>query len=204
MDTTSGSSALSTPLHHSTRNAGKSGRCREFQKYHELMPKTRGEKQSSPPLANPTPETVALSPALSTPLYPSTRCCDSVYVMHLSYAIYAFLSLLVVHSLSMANNISSTADDTASSSTQEYSTPAVVFFWQPPRCFSQWTPSRFTIDGTSYLCVEQLFAAEKSRLFGDYHALQNIMRVSDPKLHKQYGHAVRNFDAIVWEHDREI
>ena len=71
--------------------------------------------------------------------------------------------------------------------TQEYCTPTIVFFWQPPSCFSQWTPSRFTVDGTSYLCAEQFFAAEKSRLFSDHLALQKIMRVSDPKLHKQYG-----------------
>ena len=29
------------------------------------------------------------------------------------------------------------------------------------------------------------------------------MRVSDPNLHKQYGREVRNFDAVVWEHERE-
>ena len=87
-----------------------------------------------------------------------------------------------------------TAD--AFDATQEYCTPAVVILWQPPSCFSQWTPSRFTMDGCSYLCAEQYFAAEKSRLCGDYHALQNIMRVSDPKLHKQYEREVRNFDAV--------
>ena len=48
-----------------------------------------------------------------------------------------------------------------------------------------------------------IFRCRKSRLFGDYHALQNIMRVADPKLHKQYGREVRNFDAAVWEHERE-
>ena len=29
------------------------------------------------------------------------------------------------------------------------------------------------------------------------------MRVSDPKLHKQYGREVQSFDATVWEHERE-
>ena len=48
-----------------------------------------------------------------------------------------------------------------------------------------------------------IFRGRKNRLFSDYRALQNIMRVSDPKLHKQYGRAVCNFDAIVWEHERE-
>ena len=29
------------------------------------------------------------------------------------------------------------------------------------------------------------------------------MCVPDRKLYKQYGRALRNFDAIVWEHERE-
>lgn len=29
------------------------------------------------------------------------------------------------------------------------------------------------------------------------------MRVSDPTLYKQYGRSVRNFDATVWENERE-
>ena len=94
-----------------------------------------------------------------------------------------------------------TAD--AFDATHEYCTPAAVFFWLRPSCISQWTPSRFTIDRTSPLCAEQHFAAETSRLFGVYDALHNIMRVFDPRLHKQYGREVRNFDAVVGEHERE-
>ena len=56
-------------------------------------------------------------------------------------------------------HVAATAD--AFDATQEYCTPTVVFIWQPPSCFSQWTPSRLTIYGTSYLCAEQYFAAEK-------------------------------------------
>ena len=29
------------------------------------------------------------------------------------------------------------------------------------------------------------------------------MRVSDPRLHKQYGREVHNFDIAVWERERE-
>lgn len=45
--------------------------------------------------------------------------------------------------------------------TQEYCTPAVVFHWHPPTCFSQWTPSRFAVDGASYMWAEQFYAADK-------------------------------------------
>ena len=48
-----------------------------------------------------------------------------------------------------------------------------------------------------------IFRCRKSRLFGDYHALQNIMRVSDSKLHKQYVREISRFDAVVWEQERQ-
>ena len=70
--------------------------------------------------------------------------------------------------------------------------------WQPPSCFSQWTSSRFTVEGISYSFGKQFFAAEKSRLFGDHQTLQHIMRVSDPRLHTQYVREFRNFDVAEW------
>ncbi|CAB1104650.1 unnamed protein product [Ectocarpus sp. CCAP 1310/34] len=85
----------------------------------------------------------------------------------------------------------------------EYCTPDMVFFWQPPSPFSQWTPSTFVVDGVVYSCAEQFFAAEKARLFKDHSALQNIMRVSNPALHKKFGRGVCGFDPSLWEHERE-
>lgn len=87
--------------------------------------------------------------------------------------------------------------------TREYSTLDMIFFWQPPSVFSQWTPSSFRVDGVSYSCAEQFFASEKARLFGDADALRRILSVSDPSLHKRYGRAVRNFDPSVWEQERK-
>ena len=77
-----------------------------------------------------------------------------------------------------------TRNTVAFDGTKEYCTRDIVFFWQPPSCCSQWTPSRFTVEHVSYSCGEQFFAAEKSRLFGDHQTLQHIMRVSNPLLHK--------------------
>ena len=57
--------------------------------------------------------------------------------------------------------------------------------------------------GVSCSCGEQLFAAEKSRLFGDQQTLKHIMRVSNPRLHKQYGKVVRYSGLVVWELERE-
>ncbi|CAB1101426.1 unnamed protein product [Ectocarpus sp. CCAP 1310/34] len=79
----------------------------------------------------------------------------------------------------------------------------MVFFWQSPSPFSQWTPSTFVFDGVVYSCAERFFAATKARLVEDHSALQNIMRVSEPALHKKFGRGVRGFDPSLWEHERE-
>ena len=96
-----------------------------------------------------------------------------------------------------------TVDTDAFDPTQEYCTRDIVFFWQHPSCFSQRTPSPFTIECVSYSCGEIFFAAEKSRLFGDHQTLQHIIRVSDPRLYKKHGREVRNFDLAVWGRERE-
>ena len=81
----------------------------------------------------------------------------------------------------------------------------------PPRnialgllCFSRNLPldsrNQWTHDRRYFLFARgTIFAAEKSRLFGDYHALACVR----PKLDKQYGCEVRNFDIVVWEQERE-
>ena len=96
-----------------------------------------------------------------------------------------------------------TSNTAAFDGTKEYHTRDMVFFWRPPSCFSHWTPSRFMVEGVSYSCGEQFFAAETSRLFGDQQTLQHIMCVSNPRLHKQCGREVRNFVLAVWERERK-
>ena len=65
--------------------------------------------------------------------------------------------------------------------TKEYCTRGIVFFWQPPSCFSQWTPSRFTAEGVSYSCGEQFFGAEKKPpLRGPPDATTHHARVQPP------------------------
>lgn len=43
----------------------------------------------------------------------------------------------------------------------------------------------------------------KGRHFGDHQTLQRIMRVSDPRRHKQYERQVRNCEITLWERERE-
>ena len=69
--------------------------------------------------------------------------------------------------------------------TLEYSTEQVVPFWQPPSCFSQWSPSSFVVDDVSYSCVKQFLMAEKARLFQDRRAEELIMFSPDASAHKR-------------------
>ena len=86
--------------------------------------------------------------------------------------------------------------------TLTYATDHVVLFWQPPSPFSHWTLSSFTIQDSSYLCVEQYLMAEKARLFGDLSSLDSILKSVDPAEHKRLGRSVSRFDHAVWDRER--
>ena len=74
-----------------------------------------------------------------------------------------------------------------------------MLFWQPPSCFSQWSPPSFIVD-LSYSCAEQLMMAEKARLFQDRRAEELIVSSADPSAHKRISRGVRNFDNAVLDH----
>ena len=61
-----------------------------------------------------------------------------------------------------------TGNTAAFDGTREYYTRDNVVLWQLLSCVSQWTPSRFTVEGVPYFCGEQFFASGKSRLSGDH------------------------------------
>lgn len=70
------------------------------------------------------------------------------------------------------------------------------FFYGGP--FSQWYPSKFTVDDFEYNCAEQYMMAEKARLFQDYDILDQILKADHPKQQKALGREVRNFDVDCW------
>jgi ribA/ribD-fused uncharacterized protein len=71
-----------------------------------------------------------------------------------------------------------------------------LFFWDGP--FSQWYPSKFTIDGREYNCCEQYMMAKKALTFKDMEAYEEIMASSSPKEQKAIGRRVKNFNTEVW------
>ena len=87
-----------------------------------------------------------------------------------------------------------------------------VFFWGHRKgkkigktCFSQWYEIDFDIDGHKYNCAEQYMMAQKAWIFRDIPILGKILDASDPKIIKQLGREVKNFDPKIWnEHKFEV
>jgi len=64
--------------------------------------------------------------------------------------------------------------------------------------FSQWYPSKFSVDGVEYSCAEQYMMAQKALLFKDEDTYKKIMATNKPKEQKLLGRLVRNFDLKIW------
>jgi ribA/ribD-fused uncharacterized protein len=76
-------------------------------------------------------------------------------------------------------------------------TDKYVFFWGGT--YSQWYPSKFTIDNIEYNCCEQYMMAKKALLFEDFESYKKIMTTKGPKEQKALGRSVKGFDKNKWE-----
>ncbi|MFB4306532.1 NADAR family protein [Actinomadura sp. GTD37] len=81
-----------------------------------------------------------------------------------------------------------------------------LFFWghrtPGPGYLSQWWPSPFTVDGISYATAEHFMMAGKARLFGDEETAAAVIAAPHPRLAKDLGRRVRNFDEQTWRDNR--
>jgi hypothetical protein len=76
-------------------------------------------------------------------------------------------------------------------------------FWKGP--FSQWANQGFTVDDVFYKTAEHWMMVEKARLFGDEDTIQKILEADYPKIAKDLGRQVKNYDEEVWiEHRYNI
>jgi hypothetical protein len=71
-----------------------------------------------------------------------------------------------------------------------------TFFWSG--MFSQWYASPFKVDGIQYNCAEQFMMHSKALMFEDYETAELIMNTPNPKIQKQLGRQVKNFNADSW------
>lgn len=84
-----------------------------------------------------------------------------------------------------------------------------VFFWGAEsrggvgaECLSQWYPSPFTVQDTTYATAEHFMMAGKARLFGDEKAAERVLAAATPAEAKNLGRQVRGFDSAVWDAHR--
>lgn len=78
-----------------------------------------------------------------------------------------------------------------------------TFFWRSDSPFSQWHPSRFTVDGQRFNSAEQYMMYGKAMLFGDDEVAGQILRAVSPRQQKSLGRKVRGFDDERWCRERE-
>jgi ribA/ribD-fused uncharacterized protein len=85
--------------------------------------------------------------------------------------------------------------------------PEYVFFWGHKQklagitdksCFSQWWPSPFIVDGTTYPTAEHWMMAQKALLFDDQEIFDLIVAANKPAIAKDLGRKVKNFEAEKW------
>lgn len=73
-----------------------------------------------------------------------------------------------------------------------------TFFYSNLDVYSQWYPSKFTIDNISFNCAEQWMMYSKALLFKDSDTSKKILLAKKPSLQKALGRTVKNFDQNVW------
>ncbi|WP_339810233.1 NADAR family protein [uncultured Imperialibacter sp.] len=86
-----------------------------------------------------------------------------------------------------------------------------LFFWGHQKhpsgevtgsCFSQWWPSKFSVDGVTYPTTEHWMMAEKARLFADFRVLDEVLKAGSPGKAKQLGREVVGFNQDIWNEKR--
>jgi hypothetical protein len=70
------------------------------------------------------------------------------------------------------------------------------FFWGGP--FSNWYPSKFSVDGVTFNCGEQYMMYMKAITFEDHEIAKQIMKTDDPAKQKALGRLVKNYDDNYW------
>ena len=89
---------------------------------------------------------------------------------------------------------------------QEY-----IYFWghQPSKdgtiiksCFSQWWFSDFIENEITYKTAEHYMMAKKAELFGDFEAVNDVLKCSKPQDVKKIGRRVKDFDEQKWNDNK--
>lgn len=80
-------------------------------------------------------------------------------------------------------------------------TEKYVFFWGNSDIYSQWHPSKFKCltTGIVFTHAEQYMMYNKAIVFEDNATAEKILKATNPKLQKELGREVKNFNAEKWD-----
>lgn len=81
-------------------------------------------------------------------------------------------------------------------------TATMVLFWRTPEIYSNWHPARFREAGVQFENSEQYMMWRKALLMGDTAMAERMLTVSDPRVLKDLGRQVQNYDESLWERER--
>lgn len=70
------------------------------------------------------------------------------------------------------------------------------FFWKNK--LSNWTPSEFIVNNITYNCGEQYMMHQKALYFNDLETASEIMNETNPKIIKDLGRKVKNYNDSKW------
>ncbi len=71
-----------------------------------------------------------------------------------------------------------------------------ILFWDGP--YSQWADTPFTFGGITYKTAEHYMMFHKAKFFKDEVAVEKIMATHSPKIAKQIGREIKNYDDTKW------
>lgn len=80
-------------------------------------------------------------------------------------------------------------------------TDKYIYFWGNADIYSQWHPSKFKClkTGIIFTHAEQYMMYNKAMVFKDTQTAEKILKATNPKLQKELGREVKNFDAVKWD-----
>jgi ribA/ribD-fused uncharacterized protein len=73
-----------------------------------------------------------------------------------------------------------------------------IFFYRTKDVFSQWYPCNFIISNNLFNCAEQWMMYSKALLFEDKETAFQLLETKEPRMQKELGRKVRNFDVSIW------
>lgn len=82
-------------------------------------------------------------------------------------------------------------------------TDKYLFFWRYNEIPSNWYPTNFILRNIKFTCSEQCFIYYKAKLFKDDEIAKQILETTNPRIQRELGRKVKNFNNQEWEKHRE-